>query len=172
MSKSKSGGSQDVREVNFNTAIKKLQITSDTTNNIAQAWKKWWQQLELYLLATRLENAGEKRKIAIFNTFSIDMNDATFNEVRSQDCESGTLRESLIRDIFIANVHVDLAHVRQRLLQEENLTYERMRELARTIIVAQQDAEKMVNESTSENVMHLRHRSRSRGDSRQRAPVV
>ncbi|CAB3255399.1 unnamed protein product [Arctia plantaginis] len=55
--------------------------------------------------------------------------------------------------------------------RNQNLTYERMRELARAIIVAQQDAEKIVKESTSKNIMHLRRRSRSRGDSGQRALV-
>ncbi|XP_047027498.1 uncharacterized protein LOC124635612 [Helicoverpa zea] len=212
----------------LNSKIKSLQISSDSTNNNAEAWKRWWQQLELYLLATGLDKAPEKRKIAIllhligekglniFNTFNLTIEKTTLAEVKSkfqnffeprrnitmcrhmfftrkqqksesiegfladlenksQDCEFGTLRESLIRDIFIANLHMDLAHVRQRLLQEPDLTYQKMRELATTLIVAQQDAEKIVSSSNvekSENVMHLRRRSRSRGDRRQRASPV
>ncbi|CAB3235278.1 unnamed protein product [Arctia plantaginis] len=42
-------------------------------------------------------------------------------ENKSHDCDFGLLREFLIRDIFIANLHFDLAHVRQRLLQQQNL---------------------------------------------------
>ncbi|CAB3230030.1 unnamed protein product [Arctia plantaginis] len=41
-------------------------------------------------------------------------------------------------------------------LHELNLTYERMRELAMMIIVEQQDAEKIVQQSNSENDRHLR----------------
>uniref|UniRef100_A0A2A4K615 RNA-directed DNA polymerase n=1 Tax=Heliothis virescens TaxID=7102 RepID=A0A2A4K615_HELVI len=212
----------------LNSRIKTLNISSDSTNNNAEAWKRWWQQVELYLLATGLEKAPEKRKVAIllhhigekglqiYNTFNLTIEKTTLAEVKSkfdnffeprrnitmcrhmfftrrqqksesiegfladlenksQDCEFGTLRESLIRDIFIANLHMDLAHVRQRLLQEPDLTYQRMRELARTLVVAQQDAEKIVSSSNgeqSENVMHLRRRSRSRGDRRQRASPV
>ncbi|CAB3252782.1 unnamed protein product [Arctia plantaginis] len=171
MSKSKSRGSQDVRDLNFNTAIKKLQITSDTTNNNAQAWKKWWQQLELYLLATSLENA--------------DMNDATLNEfkVRFDDFFEPRKNITMCRYIFFTRRQSKSESIEEFLTDLENKNQDcefgtlresliRMRELTRTIIVAQQDAEKMVNESTSENVMHLRRRSRSRGDSRQRAPVV
>ncbi|XP_063891821.1 uncharacterized protein LOC110374139 [Helicoverpa armigera] len=205
--------------------LKSLQISSDSTNNNAEAWKRWWQQLELYLLATGLDKAPEKRKIAIllhligekglniFNTFNLTIEKTTLAEVKSkfqnffeprrnitmcrhmfftrkqqksesiegfladlenksQDCEFGTLRESLIRDIFIANLHMDLAHVRQRLLQEPDLTYQKMRELARTLIVAQQDAEKIVSSSNVEKSENVRRRSRSRGDRRQRASPV
>ncbi|KAJ8729092.1 hypothetical protein PYW07_017128 [Mythimna separata] len=208
----------------MNTHLKQLNISSDPANNNAESWKRWWQQLELYLLATGLDKSSEKRKIAIllhligerglniFNTFNLKLDGSTLSEVKSKfdnffeprrnvtmsryafftrrqtksesisdfltdleikskDCEFGTLRESLIKDIFIANMDNDLSHVRQRLLQEPDLTYERMQELTRTLIVAQQDAEKIVRDSSvpGENVMHLSRKNRGRGDSRQRA---
>lgn len=194
-------------EQHLQTRVKQLNISSDTTNNNAEAWKKWWQQLDLYLLATGLDRSSEKRKIAIllhfigerglniFNAFNLKIDESTLDEVKSKfdkffeprrnvtmcrylfftrrqnksesidefltdlenkskECEFGTLREPLIKDIFIANLNIDFSHVRQRLLQEPDLTYQRMQELARTLIVAQQDAEKIVKGSgeTSENV--------------------
>ncbi|XP_050552142.1 putative uncharacterized protein DDB_G0282133 [Spodoptera frugiperda] len=202
-----------------------LKLSSEATANNAEAWRKWWQRLELYLLASGLDRSEEKRKVAIllhsigpkgleiFNTFNISLDEAKIEdvkvkfdlyfeprknltmcrymfftrrqaqsesiddfitdlEIKSQDCEFGTLRESMIRDIFIANLHMDLSHIRQRLLQEPNLTYERMRELAKTLIVAQQDADKMTNKSIvedGEKVMQLRQRSGGRRVCRQRA---
>ncbi|XP_050550223.1 uncharacterized protein LOC126910753 [Spodoptera frugiperda] len=202
-----------------------LKLSSEATANNAEAWRKWWQRLELYMLASGLDRSEEKRKVAIllhsigpkgleiFNTFNISLDEAKIEdvkvrfdlyfeprknltmcrymfftrrqaqsesiddfitdlEIKSQDCEFGTLRESMIRDIFIANLHVDMSHIRQRLLQEPNLTYERMRELAKTLIVAQQDADKMTNKSIvedGEKVMQLRQRSGGRRVCRQRA---
>ncbi|XP_022823789.1 uncharacterized protein LOC111354521 [Spodoptera litura] len=93
-------------------------------------------------------------------------------ENKSRECDFGTLRESMIRDIFIANLHIDFSHIRQRLLQEPDLTYHRMRELAKTLIVAQQDAEKIVKKSgvvDGAEVMHLSQRSSGRRVCRQRA---
>lgn len=203
----------------FSTSLPKLHISSDSNNNNCEEWKRWWQQMELYLLATGLDKAEEKRKIAIllhsmgtkgleiFNTFNLNINESTFEAVtkkfdnyfepkknltmcryafftrkqsksesiqefltdlenKSNNCEFGDLKESLIRDIFIANMHVDLSHIRQRLLQESTLTYEKMKEIATTVVIAQQDADKIVQENAvTENVMQLKSRWASQNHS-------
>lgn len=63
--------------------LKNLEISFEATANNAEAWKKWWQRLELYLLASGLDKSEEKGKVAIllhsigpkdieiFNTFNI-----------------------------------------------------------------------------------------------------
>lgn len=45
------------------STIPKLNISAAESN--VTEWKEWWQHFELYLLATGLDKAPEKRKIAI-----------------------------------------------------------------------------------------------------------
>ena len=79
---------------NHFNSIPRLNI--DVKNNNAAEWKKWWQCLELFLLATNLENASEKRKIAImlhaigergleiYNYFNMDMETITLQQAKQK----------------------------------------------------------------------------------------
>ncbi|CAH0717620.1 unnamed protein product, partial [Brenthis ino] len=186
--------------------IPKLNIATNQNNN--SNWKKWWQYFELFLLATGLEEAPEKRKIAImlhtigekgieiYNSFNIDINKITLKDIKTKfdnyfepqknltiirhsfftrmqkpeegidafltdlqnignKCEFGTLKESLIKDIFIANMSSRLTHVRQRLLQETDLKLEKAISIAKTVIMAQQNAQTMENSQHSDTVLHI-----------------
>ncbi|CAH0719065.1 unnamed protein product, partial [Brenthis ino] len=186
--------------------IPKLNIATNQNNN--SNWKKWWQHFELFLLATGLEEAPEKRKIAImlhtigekgieiYNSFNIDINKITLKDIKTKfdnyfepqknltiirhsfftrmqkpeegidafltdlqnignKCEFGTLKESLIKDIFIANMSSRLTHVRQRLLQETDLKLEKAISIAKTVIMAQQNAQTMENSQHSDTVLHI-----------------
>ncbi|CAH2085986.1 unnamed protein product [Euphydryas editha] len=201
------------REV-FNR-ISELSISKADSLGNAAAWKKWWQNFLVFLLATNLENTSEKRKVAIllntigengveiFNSFGIELEKITLNELKtkfdnyfepqksltmlrhsfftrgmkpddtidnfitdlqnlSNKCEFGSLKDSLIRDIFIANMSSKFTNVKQRLLQENNPTLERTISLAKTVIMAQENAQKMDNTQSQDNVMYVQ-RSRSRG---------
>ncbi|XP_045452929.1 uncharacterized protein LOC123662084 [Melitaea cinxia] len=190
---------------NFNN-VPKLIIATNQNNN--SNWKKWWQCFELFLLASDLEDASEKRKIAImlhtigekgieiYNSFNIDITRTTLKDIKikfdnyfepqknltivrhsfftrmqkpeegidtfltdlqniGNKCEFGTLKHSLIKDIFIANMSSRLTHVRQRLLQETDLTLEKAISIANNVIMAQQNAQTMENSQYSDNVLHL-----------------
>ncbi|XP_045453260.1 uncharacterized protein LOC123662463 [Melitaea cinxia] len=109
---------------NFNN-VPKLIIATNQNNN--SNWKKWWQCFELFLLASDLEDASEKRKIAIM---------------------LHTIGEK-------ANMSSRLTHVRQRLLQETDLTLEKAISIANNVIMAQQNAQTMENSQYSDNVLHI-----------------
>ncbi|KAF9793689.1 hypothetical protein SFRURICE_002348 [Spodoptera frugiperda] len=71
-------------------------LSSEATANNAEAWRKWWQRLELYLLASGLDRSEEKRKVAIllhsigpkgleiFNTFNISLDEAKIKDVKAK----------------------------------------------------------------------------------------
>ena len=74
--------------------IKNLRIGVNEDN--LSEWKKWWQSLEIYFLATNLCNASESRKIAvmlhsigekglqIFNSFNLNINATTLKIVKQK----------------------------------------------------------------------------------------
>ncbi|XP_045782686.1 uncharacterized protein K02A2.6-like [Maniola jurtina] len=204
----------------FNNVPKLVVSKADSQSNAVE-WKKWWQSFQMFLLATNLEAASEKRKIAIllhtvgekgveiYNSFNLDLEKITLSEVKNKfdnhfepqksltmtrhsfftrvqkdeetidcfitdlqnkanKCEFGELKDSLIRDIFIANMSSKLINVKQRLLQENNPTLERTLTLAKTVIMAQENAQKIESTQCPDTVMHIqrqRPRSRSRGSS-------
>ncbi|XP_045779560.1 uncharacterized protein LOC123877097 [Maniola jurtina] len=204
----------------FNNVPKLVVSKADSQSNAVE-WKKWWQSFQMFLLATNLEAASEKRKIAIllhtvgekgveiYNSFNLDLEKITLSEVKNKfdnhfepqksltmtrhsfftrvqkdeetidcfitdlqnkanKCEFGELKDSLIRDIFIANMSSKLINVKQRLLQENNPTLERTLTLAKTVIMAQENAQKIEITQCPDTVMHIqrqRPRSRSRGSS-------
>lgn len=68
--------------------LKKLYISSDDyLQNNAEAWNKWWQQLELNLLASGLDKSHKNRKLnciahwnkalEIFNNFNLRIDNST-----------------------------------------------------------------------------------------------
>ncbi|XP_044757598.1 uncharacterized protein LOC123315805 [Coccinella septempunctata] len=184
-------------------------IISSSENN-ASNWKEWWENFEIYSLATGLIDSSECRKIAvmlhsigskgrqIFNSFNMKISDTTLNDVKikfdnyfepqknltmlrhtfftrtqkvnesidnfitdlenlSMKCEFKDLRESLVRDIFIANMNSHLTNIRQRLLQEVDISLQKAVELAKSVVLAQQNSEKIQKESIggSEQVLFI-----------------
>lgn len=103
-----------------------------------------------YLFFTKAQKPGES-----IEQFLTEL------ENTSARCEFQQLRQSLVRDVLIANLNPTLTNVRQRLLQENDPTLERTIELAKTVILAQQDAEKMGREASAENVLGVNQRSQA-----------
>jgi hypothetical protein len=76
-------------------------------------------------------------------------------ETLSFACEFKELRDSLVRDMFIANLNQNMSHIRQRLLQESSLTLQKALEIAKTIVIAQENTLKIESSDKSRRKIEL-----------------
>ncbi|XP_073965804.1 uncharacterized protein [Choristoneura fumiferana] len=101
-------------------------------------------------------------------------------KIKCKSCEFGTLADRLVRDVFICNLNEKYQFIREKLLQEENLTLDKTISLSKTLIMSQTQANQLSKkdlESTS--VLYVKSKmqqsqasplSQSRPESQSRAP--
>ncbi|KAK9687511.1 hypothetical protein QE152_g36200 [Popillia japonica] len=65
----------------------------------------------------------------------------------SLSCDLGDLRETLVRDMFIAGLNINNRGIKEKLLQEDCLTLEKAIQIAKSVEITQQQAQQLTKKS-------------------------
>eukprot|EP00112_Aurelia_sp_Birch-Aquarium-sp1_P022845 Seg6585.1 transcript_id=Seg6585.1/GoldUCD/mRNA.D3Y31 product="hypothetical protein" protein_id=Seg6585.1/GoldUCD/D3Y31 len=149
-------------------------------NNLAENWRRWRQQYELYMTATEKDSKAEKLQCAtflalageaaieVFNTFSIATAEKDkiapliekFEEYL-KNCEYGELTESIIKDRIVEGINND--STRERLLREKDLSLQKAIDICKAAEVASQHMKTLVDSTAEAHAISKKPKGKFQG---------